>query len=311
MIYDSKQTPTQAGLFKTRIDLEDLNGGPLAEKRLLQFGSLFSGARLNLANADNRQEYERTFNGVILANDGIDGISDQVRDLLGSYVAIHARTGSQERGSVFWVSSFLLESAIANSRSTFLPFGSFDSKNAERSKAQHDLDLPQAYACCAWPQSQRSRPPRPRIVVERGPSAQPTFRCFESETSNSLARCRRSGGTRWERSVTSRSPKERRTPVCADTVSASSQTALPFAPLPQAFVAIERPNTFPTQHTPVHRDRLSFAFDRAVSPNLLRQLSLSLCPRRLYFSHLWSERRRGTGIGAPRKGRRARMAERL
>jgi len=103
-IYDSRDTPTQLGLFKTRIDLEDLLEGPIAEKRLLRYGSLFSGARLNLAKKENQDEYEKTFNGVVLANSGLESISDEVRDLLGSYVAVHARTGSNEHGSIFWVS---------------------------------------------------------------------------------------------------------------------------------------------------------------------------------------------------------------
>ncbi|GAA5883454.1 hypothetical protein JCM16303_003805 [Sporobolomyces ruberrimus] len=101
-IYDSRETETQTGLFESRIDLDDLLQGPLAKKRLLQFGSLFSGSRLNLAKEGNQRMYEATFNGVILGNEGLEVISDEVRDRLGSYVSIHARTGSQERGSFFF-----------------------------------------------------------------------------------------------------------------------------------------------------------------------------------------------------------------
>ncbi|GAA5908433.1 uncharacterized protein JCM6883_005545 [Sporobolomyces salmoneus] len=101
-IYDSRDTPTDLALFTSRLDLQDLLEGTLAEKRLLQFGSLFSGSRLNLAKEENRRDYEKTFNGVILNNTGLDAISDEVRDRLGSYIAVHARTGSRERSSVFW-----------------------------------------------------------------------------------------------------------------------------------------------------------------------------------------------------------------
>ncbi|GAA6013868.1 hypothetical protein JCM11491_000451 [Sporobolomyces phaffii] len=109
-IYDERSTSgpggddrSGGGLFKTRIDLEDLlEDVSIKDKRLLRFGSLFSGSRLNLAREENQREYEQTFNSVILGNQGLEAISDQVRDRLGSYVAIHARTGSQERASAFW-----------------------------------------------------------------------------------------------------------------------------------------------------------------------------------------------------------------
>jgi hypothetical protein len=108
-IYDTRETRTIEdaggwGLFKTRIDLQDLVEDPkYRDKRLLQFGSLFSGTRLNLAIEENQKEYEETFGRVLLENRGLDVISDRVRDSLGSYVAIHARTGSSEHSSVFWV----------------------------------------------------------------------------------------------------------------------------------------------------------------------------------------------------------------
>lgn len=106
-IYDSKDTPTQLDFFQTRIHLDDLLEGPISEKRLLQFGSLFSGGRLVLTREENKKEYAETFNGVILENEGLEVISNEVRDRLGSYVAVHARTGSQEKGSIFYVSSFV------------------------------------------------------------------------------------------------------------------------------------------------------------------------------------------------------------
>ncbi|GAA6059147.1 hypothetical protein JCM10212_003894 [Sporobolomyces blumeae] len=101
-IYDDRSTPTQLDQFQSRIDLDDLLEGPLADARLLKFGSLFSGARLNLAKAENQNEYAETFKGVVIQNEGLDEISDEVRDRLGSFVSIHARTGGSERGSVFY-----------------------------------------------------------------------------------------------------------------------------------------------------------------------------------------------------------------
>ncbi|GAA6039765.1 hypothetical protein JCM8097_004211 [Rhodosporidiobolus ruineniae] len=90
-IYDARATPTDtSGLFKSRLDLEDLREDPA---RLLRFGSLFSGARLKLSSDENKQVMIEANENVILRSEGLDAISDKVRDLLGSYVAVHARVG--------------------------------------------------------------------------------------------------------------------------------------------------------------------------------------------------------------------------
>ncbi|GAA5905908.1 hypothetical protein JCM6882_009067 [Rhodosporidiobolus microsporus] len=90
-IYDSRSTPTdKSGLFASRIDLEDLAAD---ESRLLRFGSLFSGARLKLSREENQKVLVEANENMILRSEGLDKISDEVRDLLGSYVAAHARVG--------------------------------------------------------------------------------------------------------------------------------------------------------------------------------------------------------------------------
>ncbi|GAA5870505.1 hypothetical protein JCM1840_004783 [Sporobolomyces johnsonii] len=100
-LYDTRSTPTDLGLFRSRIDIPDLLEGPLAQKRLLKFGSLFSGGRLNLAKEENLRVLIETNELMILQSAGLDEISDEARDRLGSYVAVHARVGGQEKSSVF------------------------------------------------------------------------------------------------------------------------------------------------------------------------------------------------------------------
>ncbi|GAA5886392.1 hypothetical protein JCM5296_001893 [Sporobolomyces johnsonii] len=100
-LYDTRSTPTDLGLFRSRIDIPDLLESPLAQKRLLKFGSLFSGARLNLAKEENLRALIETNELMILQSAGLDAISDEARDRLGSYVAVHARVGGQEKSSVF------------------------------------------------------------------------------------------------------------------------------------------------------------------------------------------------------------------
>ncbi|GAA5876375.1 hypothetical protein JCM8547_003022 [Rhodosporidiobolus lusitaniae] len=90
-IYDSPSTPTdKSGLFASRLELSDLLAD---ERRLLRFGSLFSGARLKLSSEENQKVMIEANENLILQSEGLDGISDEVRDRLGSYVAAHARVG--------------------------------------------------------------------------------------------------------------------------------------------------------------------------------------------------------------------------
>ncbi|BGP20528.1 hypothetical protein JCM10213_003792 [Rhodosporidiobolus nylandii] len=94
-IYDLPSTPSNPpDLFSSRIDLPSLASDPA---RLLRFGSLFSGARIQFAPGEEgdwgRRLLAEANEGVILRSEGLDRISDRVRDLMGSYVAAHARVG--------------------------------------------------------------------------------------------------------------------------------------------------------------------------------------------------------------------------
>ncbi|GAA5881756.1 hypothetical protein JCM3774_000864 [Rhodotorula dairenensis] len=92
-IMDSRDTAVDSS-FESRIDLDDLRDPDgLGSKRLLHFGSLFSGSRLKLVDPANKALYDEMSAKMILRNEGLDSISDQVRDALGSYVAVHARVG--------------------------------------------------------------------------------------------------------------------------------------------------------------------------------------------------------------------------
>lgn len=92
-IMDSRTTALDS-TFESRLDLDDLrdpNG--LGSKRLLHFGSLFSGSRLKMVDPAHKALHDEMSAKMILRNEGLDGISDRVRDALGSYVAVHARVG--------------------------------------------------------------------------------------------------------------------------------------------------------------------------------------------------------------------------
>ncbi|KAG0660786.1 hypothetical protein C6P46_004470 [Rhodotorula mucilaginosa] len=92
-ILDSRDTALD-GSFESRLELDDLRDPVgIGSKRLLWFGSLFSGSRLKLVGPKNKALHDETSAKMILRNEGLDAISDQVRDALGSYVAVHARVG--------------------------------------------------------------------------------------------------------------------------------------------------------------------------------------------------------------------------
>ena len=92
-ILDSRNTALD-GSFESRLELDDLRDpAGIGSKRLLRFGSLFSGSRLKLVDPKNKALHDETSARMILRNEGLDAISNQVRDALGSYVAVHARVG--------------------------------------------------------------------------------------------------------------------------------------------------------------------------------------------------------------------------
>ncbi|GAA5927209.1 hypothetical protein JCM3775_002479 [Rhodotorula graminis] len=93
-ILDDRGAPMSDKSFTSRIELDDLRDeAGLGGKRLLQFGSLFSSARLKFVQDGNRKLLDDTTNAVVLESGGLDAISDRIRDQLGSYVAAHARLG--------------------------------------------------------------------------------------------------------------------------------------------------------------------------------------------------------------------------
>jgi hypothetical protein len=92
-LYDDRATKTNLQMFSSRIDLEDLDQGPIRDKRLLHFGSLFSGGRLNLKRQENVDEAVKINNAIVFEIDKVDDISDEIRDALGDYVAVHLRVG--------------------------------------------------------------------------------------------------------------------------------------------------------------------------------------------------------------------------
>ncbi|BGP52013.1 hypothetical protein JCM10450v2_007984 [Rhodotorula kratochvilovae] len=93
-ILDALETPMDKNLFTSRIELDQLRDeAGLDGKRLLQFGSLFSGARLKFVKKENNDVLVGYTEKLILQSDGLDVISDKIRDQLGSYVAAHARVG--------------------------------------------------------------------------------------------------------------------------------------------------------------------------------------------------------------------------
>ncbi|TNY21557.1 hypothetical protein DMC30DRAFT_197178 [Rhodotorula diobovata] len=93
-ILDDRETQMNEASFMSRLELDDLRDeAGLGGKRLLRFGSLFSGARLKFTDEGNRKLFDDTTRNVVLQNDGLDAISDKIRGQLGSYVAAHARVG--------------------------------------------------------------------------------------------------------------------------------------------------------------------------------------------------------------------------
>lgn len=101
-LYDDRATKTSLQMFTSRIDLEDLDGGEIRDKRLLHFGSLFSGGRLKLTRQENVDEWIKISESIVFEIDKVDDISDEIRDALGNYVAVHLRVGD----GAFKVSTF-------------------------------------------------------------------------------------------------------------------------------------------------------------------------------------------------------------
>ncbi|KAL8284078.1 hypothetical protein RQP46_005191 [Phenoliferia psychrophenolica] len=96
-IYESSETTSQldkAPKFSNRIDLVDLRA--LDGVKLLEFGSLFSVARLVLSREDSFHLYSRTEKLMVFNEPILDAASDAIAQRLGgrdSYIAVHLRIG--------------------------------------------------------------------------------------------------------------------------------------------------------------------------------------------------------------------------
>lgn len=93
-LYDSRGTRDKMyDTWQSRINIPDLRAAPFADKKVLQFGSLFGFGRLNLARQDSRQFQERVWASMVLSEPAINGISDAIKGRLGTYVGVHLRVG--------------------------------------------------------------------------------------------------------------------------------------------------------------------------------------------------------------------------
>lgn len=109
--YDDRSQPTKLGQFTQRINLEDLMEGDMAQAKLLHFGSMFSGGRTKISRKENIEEQQKLEQAMVFEIDKVDGISDAIRDALGSYVGVHLRVGD----GVFKVSRLPSSSTAADS----------------------------------------------------------------------------------------------------------------------------------------------------------------------------------------------------
>ena len=86
-LYDSSTTADKMGsTWTTRINIPDLLAPEFAEKKLLQFGSLFGGQRVQAALPETRRVRAELDRGMILSEPGLEDISDDIRERLGNFV---------------------------------------------------------------------------------------------------------------------------------------------------------------------------------------------------------------------------------
>ncbi|ORY73599.1 hypothetical protein BCR35DRAFT_307044 [Leucosporidium creatinivorum] len=91
--YDSRAMPTSLDGFTRRLEIQDLLEGEMAQARLLHFGSMFGGGRLKLSKEESLVEQRKVEERMVFEIEKVDGISDEIRDALGSYVGVHLRVG--------------------------------------------------------------------------------------------------------------------------------------------------------------------------------------------------------------------------
>lgn len=91
--YDTRTMPTRLDGFTRRLEIQDLVEGDMAAARLLHFGSMFGGGRLKLSKEESLAEQRKVEERIVFEIEKVDGISDEIRDALGSYVGVHLRVG--------------------------------------------------------------------------------------------------------------------------------------------------------------------------------------------------------------------------
>jgi hypothetical protein len=94
--YDSKKDKEGLGRYQRRLDVEDMLQPPLAEKRLLEFGSFFGSGRVHLTKPANRRLGKRADEQMVFRNPLLTRISDEIVHRLGgrdAYVGFHLRVG--------------------------------------------------------------------------------------------------------------------------------------------------------------------------------------------------------------------------
>lgn len=95
-IYDDASDPDANGKFTHRMNLEELTSGPAADKRLIYFGSLYSGVRLKLSKPEARRIFQQTVRSLTFRNPLLDSIAKDIGHRLGgrdNYVGLHLRVG--------------------------------------------------------------------------------------------------------------------------------------------------------------------------------------------------------------------------
>lgn len=92
--FDRPGSPPDLHGYTSRLDIADLLAPPHADKRLLQFGSLFGADRLALDEPANAAVHRRFGEGMVLGDERLEAISEEVKRLLGGeYAAVHVRLG--------------------------------------------------------------------------------------------------------------------------------------------------------------------------------------------------------------------------
>lgn len=112
-IYDDEKAPKLQDNYERRLDLSQLREPPYSDKRLLYFGSLFGGSRLQFRSPEANATAMKAYNALTFRNPLVDSIAIDITHKLGgreNYVGVHLRVGD---GS-FMVGVLLLMLQVLN-----------------------------------------------------------------------------------------------------------------------------------------------------------------------------------------------------